>query len=120
MYIRKNASTYTYGPKYGKIYHSFDGFLTLHVQNVCVEAILISLNPILIEFVMILSYAPFEDVSSINASELGPGHIYRYQECVILGKHRRLWYDSMFSSASTLFVYVPFTNPLRLFDTCVL
>ena len=38
----------------GKFYHSSDGFLILRAQNVCVEAILISLNPILTKYRMIL------------------------------------------------------------------
>ena len=33
-----------------QFYHSSDGFLILRVQNMCVEAILISLNPYLTEF----------------------------------------------------------------------
>ena len=34
----------------GRFYHNSEGFLMLFVQNVRVESTLISLNPILIEF----------------------------------------------------------------------
>ena len=42
----------------GRFYHNSDGFLMLsvHVQNVRVEPILFSLNPVLTEFVMMLSF----------------------------------------------------------------
>ena len=54
-YIYAKTEVRTFGPEnIGKFYHSSDGILILCVQNVCVEAILISLNPILTEFVMIL------------------------------------------------------------------
>ena len=52
-------------------YGQFGWILDLRVQNVCVEAILISVNPMLTEFVMPLFI------------------IYHYQECVYLGKRRR-------------------------------
>ena len=39
-------------------YHSSDGFLNELYKNVCIEAILIALNPILAEFVMILLISP--------------------------------------------------------------
>ena len=38
----------------GRFYHSSDGILMLRVQNVWVEAMIISPNPILTEFVMVL------------------------------------------------------------------
>ena len=42
----------------GRFYYNSNRFLMLCVQNVCVEPILISLNPILTEFVMMLVSPP--------------------------------------------------------------
>ena len=103
----KNASAYTFGPKYGIFYHSPDGFLMLCVQNVCVEPILIPLNPILIEFVMMLVSPPHRHPLIIY-HQLMPEHFinYHYQKlphhpmqilvnfeiegtCVISGSHQR-------------------------------
>ena len=42
----------------GRFCHSSDGFLMLCVHNLCVEPILISLNPILTEFMRMLVPPP--------------------------------------------------------------
>ena len=54
VYTKTQVRTY-FIKNMEKFYHSSNGFLMLHVQNVCIEAIIISLNPILTAFVMILS-----------------------------------------------------------------
>ena len=53
----------------GRLYHSSDGFLMLCVQNVCIEPILISLNPILTEFVMMLVSPPLMIYHQLRQSE---------------------------------------------------
>ena len=63
----------------GRFYHNSDGFFMLCVQKVCVEPILISLNPILIEFVMMLlsphHMHPLMICHRLTQSECGPDHI---------------------------------------------
>ena len=71
----------------GRFYHNSDGFLMLCVQNVWVEPILISQNPIFTEFVMLLVSPPLPlrwfatYYRKVNEGRL---IIYHYQECVIL------------------------------------
>ena len=58
----------------GRLYHSSDEFLMLCVQNVCAEPILISLNPTLTEFVMMLVSPPHRHLLMIY-HQLRPDHI---------------------------------------------
>ena len=58
MYTQKRICLHIWIKKMGRFYHNSDGFLMLCVQNVCVETILISLNPILTEFVMMFVSPP--------------------------------------------------------------
>ena len=53
-YTQKRNCLHIWTKNMGKFYHSSNVFLILCVQNVCVEAILISQNTIFAEFVMIL------------------------------------------------------------------
>ena len=52
-YTQKRKSVHIWTKNMGRFHRSSDGFLILRVHNVCEDAILISLNPILADFVMI-------------------------------------------------------------------
>ena len=58
MYTQKRIYVHIWTKNMGRFYHNSDGFLMLCVQNVCVEPILISLNPILTNFVMMFVSPP--------------------------------------------------------------
>ena len=55
---QKRICVYIWTKNMERIYHNSDEFLMLCVQNMCVEPILISLNPILTEFVMMFVSPP--------------------------------------------------------------
>ena len=77
--IHKNAFAYTFEPKIWEDSCSSDRFLMLCVQNMCVEPILISLNPILTEFVMML-VSPHH--RHFTASRLGRRCLYTFLFCM--------------------------------------
>ena len=115
--------------KYVKILSQFWWILDVMCTK-CVGRtnLLISLNPILTEFVMMLVSPPHRHRHQLMQSEWGPWSytffiIYHYQESVHLGKQCRPWWDVTFcdvSSGSTLFVwYVPFSHAFSLFHKCV-
>ena len=79
-YTQKRICVHIWIKNMGSFYHNSDGFLMLCVQKVCIEPILISLNPILTEFVMMLVSPPHRHPLMIchqfMESEWGPDHIY--------------------------------------------
>ena len=70
-YRLKHKCVHIWNKNMGRFYHSSDGCLMLCVQDMRIEPVLISLNPILIKFVMVLvslpQRHPFDDLSQINA-----------------------------------------------------
>ena len=70
--MQKRKCVHIWAKNMGLFYHNSDGF----VQNVCVEPILISPNPISTEFVMMLVSPPHMHplviCHQLRQSELGP------------------------------------------------
>ena len=79
MYTQKLICVHIWTKNMGRFYHNFDGFLMVYVQKLCIEPLLISLNPILTEFVMMLvsppNRHPLMICHQLTQSEWEPDHI---------------------------------------------
>ena len=104
-----------------RVYHNSDGFLMLRVQNVCIEPVLIFLNPILTELVMMVS--PHHRHPLMICYQLSQGEWPNFcnlplpRVCLSWQTTQTLM-RCMFggvSSGSTLFVYVSFVYACAYF-----